>query len=74
MKRRGLPVLIAVLLTVAVVLPEYGLVDLLWGNKAVAEAEALPRLAYSVGALFDDSEETILTVEEAAALETEYHT
>ena len=74
MKRRGLPVLIAVLLVVAVVLPRYGLVDLLWGNKAVAEAEATPRLAYSVGALFDDSEETILTVEEAAALETTYHT
>ena len=32
MKRRGLPVLIAVLLVVAVVLPRYGLVDLLWGN------------------------------------------
>lgn len=73
MKRRGLAaVLIAVVLTVAVVLPRYGLVDLLWGNKAVDEAEAMLRVAYSTGELFDDSEETILTLAEAAALETEY--
>ena len=45
-----------------------GAMDALFANEAVAAVEAVPHIGFSTGELFEDSHETIYSIDEAAAL------
>lgn len=59
-----------VLLAAAAFFIPGGGLDLLFANDAVAAVEATPHIGFSTGELFEDSHETIVTAQEAAAFTT----